>query len=126
MGKFTTLLITGENIQYNTDKEVLTRLRRIKQEGGLKKYNFIERSFNTRKQVDVYMQAVKDVNSFNAFVTDNPDTIAEVKQVVKEIYDVWGKRGRESAKKLLEKVFNPKYREYVLGKTVDMDGYPIK
>ena len=103
MGKFTTLLITGENIQYNTDKEVLTRLRRIKQEGGLKKYNFIERSFNTRKQVDVYMQAVKDVNSFNAFVTDNPDTIAEVKQVVKEIYDVWGKRGRESAKKLLEK-----------------------
>ena len=87
MGKYNTMLITGENIQYNTDKEVLTRLRRIKQEGGLKFYEFIERSFNTRKQVDVYMQAVKDVSSFNAYVTDNPDTIAEVKNIIKEIYE---------------------------------------
>lgn len=102
MGKFTTLLITGENIQYNTDKEMLTRLRRIKQEGGLKEYNFIERSFNTRKQVDIYLQAVKDVNSYDAYVTDNPDTIAEVKQVVKEIYEAWRKKGNEMAKKLLE------------------------
>lgn len=72
------MLITGENIQYNTDKEVLTRLRRIRQEGNLKSYTFTERSFNTRKQVDVYMQAVKDVNSFNAHVTDNQNTIEEV------------------------------------------------
>lgn len=87
MGKYNTMLITGENIQYNTDKEVLTRLRRIKQEGGLKFYEFTERSFNTRKQVDVYMQAVKDVSSFHAYVTDNPDTIAEVKNIIKEIYE---------------------------------------
>ena len=81
MGKYNTMLITGENIQYNTDKEVLTRLRRIRQEGNLKSYHFTERSFNTRKQVDVYMQAVKDVNSFNAHVTDNENTIAEVKNI---------------------------------------------
>lgn len=92
MGKFTTLLITGEKIQYNTDKEMLTRLRRIKREGGLAYYKFIPREFNTRKQVDVYMQAVQDVNSFDAFVTDNPDTIAEVKQIVKEIYDSFRKK----------------------------------
>lgn len=76
------MLITGENIQYKTDEEVLTRLRRIRQEGNLKYYNFIERSFNTRKQVDVYMQAVKDVNSFNAHVTDNPNTINEVYYII--------------------------------------------
>lgn len=87
MGKFTTLLITGENIQYNTDKEMLTRLRRIKREGGLASYRFIQRDFNTRKQADVYVQAVHDVNSFNAFVTDNSDTISEVKQIVKDIYN---------------------------------------
>ena len=81
MGKYNTMLITGENIQYNTDKEVLTRLRRIRQEGNLKSYQFIERSFNTRKQVDVYIQAVKDVNSFDAHVTDNENTIAEVKNI---------------------------------------------
>ncbi len=81
MGKYNTMLITGENIQYNTDKEVLTRLRRIRQEGNLKSYHITERSFNTRKQVDVYMQAVKDVNSFNAHVTDNETTIAEVKNI---------------------------------------------
>ena len=81
MGKYNTMLITGENIQYNTDKEVLTRLRRIRQEGNLKSYRFTERSFNTRKQVDVYMQAVKNVNSFNAHVTDNETTIAEVKNI---------------------------------------------
>jgi hypothetical protein len=81
MGKYNTMLITGENIQYNTDKEVLTRLRRIRQEGNLKSYHITERSFNTRKQVDVNMQAVKDVNSFNAHVTDNETTIAEVKNI---------------------------------------------
>lgn len=81
MGKYNTMLITGENIQYNTDKEVLTRLRRIRQEGNLKSYQLTERSFNTRKQVDVYIQAVKDVNSFNAHVTDNETTIAEVKNI---------------------------------------------
>ena len=82
MGKYNTMLITGENIQYKTDEEVLTRLRRIRQEGNLKHYNFIERSFNTRKQVDVYMQAVKDVNSFNAHVTDNQNTIEEVYHIL--------------------------------------------
>ena len=87
MGKFNTLLIIGANIQYNTDKEMLTRLRRIKRDGGLACYRFIPREFNTRKQVDVYMQAVKDINSYNAYVTDNPDTIAEVKQIIKEIYN---------------------------------------
>lgn len=92
MGKFNTLLITGTNIQYNTDKEMLTRLRRIKREGGLAYYRFIPREFNTRKQVDVYMQAVKDVNSFDAYVTDNPDTIAEVKQIIKEIYDSFSEK----------------------------------
>lgn len=92
MGKFTTLLITGEKIQYKTDKEMLTRLRRIKREGGLAYYKFIHRDFNTRKQVDVYMQAVHDVNSFDAYVTDNPDTIAEVKQIIKEIYDSFHKK----------------------------------
>ena len=76
------MLITGENIQYKTDEEVLTRLRRIRQEGNLKYYNFIERSFNTRRQVDVYMPAVKDVNSFNAHVTDNPNTINEVYYII--------------------------------------------
>ena len=81
MGKYNTMLITGENIQYNTDKEVLTRLRRIRQEGNLKSYQLTERSFNTRKQVDVYLQAVKDVNSFNAFATDNETTIAEVRNI---------------------------------------------
>ena len=81
MGKYNTMLITGENIQYNTDKEVLTRLSRIRQEGNLKSYHITERSFNTRKQVDVYMQAVKDVNSFNAHVTDNENTITEVKNI---------------------------------------------
>ena len=75
------MLITGENIQYNTDKEVLTRLRRIRQEGNLKSYKVTERSFNTRKQVDVYIQAVQDVNSFDAYVTDNENTIAEVKNI---------------------------------------------
>ena len=88
MGKFTTLLITGRNIQYNTDKEVLTRLRRIKREGGLAEYKFIKRDFNTRKQVDVYMQAVKDVDSFDAFVTDNENTISEVAQILKDIYNI--------------------------------------
>ena len=92
MGKYNTMLITGERIQYNTDKEVLTRLRRIKQEGGLASYKFIERSFNTRKQVDVYIQAVQDVNSFNAYVTDNQDTIDEIKKVIKEIYDTYLKK----------------------------------
>lgn len=86
MGKFTTLLITGRNIQYNTDKEVLTRLRRIKREGGLAEYKFIKRDFNTRKQVDVYMQAVNDVHSSDAFVTDNENTISEVKQILTDIY----------------------------------------
>lgn len=92
MGKYNTMLITGERIQYNSDKEVLTRLRRIKQEGGLAFYKFIERSFNTRKQVDVYIQAVQDVNSFNAYVTDNQVTIDEIKKLIKEIYDTYLKK----------------------------------
>ena len=75
------MLITGQNIQYNTDKEVLTRLRRIKQGGFLNEYEFTQRTFNTRKQVDVYLQAVQDVNSFNAYATDNEETILEIRKI---------------------------------------------
>jgi len=75
------MLVTGENIQYNTDKEVLTRLRRIKQDGDLKYYKFTQRTFNTRKQVDVYLQGVKDVNSFHAYATDNDETIQEIRKI---------------------------------------------
>jgi hypothetical protein len=81
MGKYNTMLITGENIQYDTDKEVLTRLRRIKQEGDLRFYKFTERSFNTRKQVDVYLQAVQDVNSPDAYATDNEVTIEDIRKI---------------------------------------------
>ena len=89
MGKITTLLITGSNIKSLDDEELLTRLRRIKRTGGLKKLavNFQERDFNTRKQADIYLMAVQDVNSMDAYVTDNSNTIKEIKRILEEIYE---------------------------------------
>ena len=88
MGKITTLLITGKNVKSLTDEDVLIKLRDIKRRGGLKKsfIEFHEREHNTRKQADIYLTAVTDVNSPDAYVTDNPNTIREIKNALKEIY----------------------------------------
>lgn len=94
MGKITTLLITGANINSLDDKGLVTRLKEIKRVGGLKKFavKFQEREFNTRKQADIYITAVRDINSPDAYVTDNSNTIKEIRNALKEIYESFLKK----------------------------------
>ncbi len=92
MGKFTILLLNGANLsQYPDDESFLTRLRRCKREGGLKRLVFtpVIREFNTRKQADIYLEAVRDINSPDVFVTDNPQTIKEYQNIIKEIHQTF-------------------------------------
>lgn len=94
MGKITTLLIVGPNINSLDDKEVVIRLKEIKRVGGLKKFavKFQERDFNTRKQADTYIMAVKDTETNDAYVTDNPNTIKEIKDALKDAYNSFLKK----------------------------------
>lgn len=96
MGKITTLLITGKNINSLDGKGIVTKLKEIKRVGGLKKFavKFQEREFNTRKQADIYLTAVQDVNSPDAYVTDNPNTIKEIQTALKEVYETFLQKGK--------------------------------
>jgi len=96
MGKIITLLITGPNIRCLDDEELLTRLHKIKRTGGLKKLavKIQEREFNTRKQADIYLMAVNDIMSNDAYVTDNPKTIKDIRDTLKEIYETFLQKGK--------------------------------
>lgn len=94
MGKITTLLITGPDINCLNDEALLAKLHKIKRTGGLKKLaaKIQEREFNTRKQADIYLMAVRDVDTSDAYVTDNPNTIKNIRDTLKEIYESFLKK----------------------------------
>lgn len=96
MGKITTLLISGPNMWCLNDEELLTRLHKIKRTGGLKKLavKIQEREFNTRKQADIYLMAVQDTMCNDVYVTDNPKTIKDIRDTLKEIYETFLQKGK--------------------------------